>query len=945
MDERSTRTDSGDPATRSTALPSEPGAPPPAQASEVDPLVGAQLDRYRVETRRGAGGMGVVYTAYDPALDRRVALKVLPAIEEHRRAHFEQRLQREAQALARLAHPNVVAVYDVGVAEQSVFVAMQLVDGVSADEWLESGERAPREIIAMLVAAGRGLAAAHDAGIVHRDVKPSNVLIDAKGGVCVGDFGLARAADEAPEPADDTSLLDVQLTRAGAVMGTPPYMAPEQHRGEPATPRSDQFSFCLMAWKALFGKHPFVAGRWDAAVATRAMAADAIVEPPRRRGRWIDARVVRALRRGLRHDPAARWPSMDALVAAIEPRSYKAWWWGGGTLVAGMAATAVVASYLAPSAAPSACSEPRAAWGPFARVAVHGGVAASGRPQAPATFARLSHALDQRTGTWLVALDGACRARGEQTQELFDRRMLCLDRRNDETRALIEQLSQPLDGETLDKAVAAVGKLGSVADCADGEALLGVQAPPHNAHAIELERRLDRATALDTLGKYQEGLALVTPIVAEARGLHYLGASADALYETARMQDGLGRYPEAESAAYDAIAEAGRAGDDVLAARAMLLQVFITNDEEGKPDVATALARAAEGLVARVGRPEITASLAYYRGGILYAQGKLAEAHDQLEHALAINSVLPGDRLAAARTLNTLSLVDGDNGHVREALASQQQAIAIYRDELGPEHPDTLTMVTNLGMIETRLGDDEHAREHYHQAIDAIERVFGRDHAQLVAPLSDLASLEADEGNLELALSLEQRAQAITVAAFGADNPRMAWILDNLGEDLRRLGRLDEAEATQRRALALASKLFGADHPDSAYAQDDLGKVLRDRGKLTEARTLIEAGLALREKALGADNEAVGWSLESLASVLAAQGDCTTALGHARRAVKILETKLGAEHKDLIAGLRVIAQCASRAEAVPALERALAIAKSAHADPKIAAELQRALSH
>ncbi len=940
MDERSTRTDSGDPGSRSTALPSEPNPPPPE--SEVDALVGERLDRYRVEARRGAGGMGVVYTAYDPALDRRVALKVLPVIEEHRREHFEQRLRREAQALARLAHPNVVAVYDVGVAEQSVFVAMQLVDGVSADVWLESAARTPRELVEMLVAAGRGLAAAHDAGIVHRDVKPSNVLIDAKGAVCVGDFGLARSSDEAEPTSDDGSLLDVELTRAGAAPGTPPFMAPEQHRGEPATPRSDQFSFCVMAWKALFGRHPFCAGSWHAGEAKHAMALDAVIEPPHRRG--IAARVVRALRRGLRHDPDARWPSMHELVAAIAPRSYAAWWWGAGALVVGMTLAATATAYLAPTSGPPPCGDAQPAWGPFASIAVRTSVAATGRPNAGDAFARLAHALDQRTGEWLKAHDDACHQRDEQTAELFARRMLCLDRRNNETGALVDQLSRPLDGDTLDKSVAAVGKLGPIADCADGEALLGRQAPPHTPQAADLERRLDDASALDTLGKYDQGLAIVQPLVAEARDLHYTAAAAEALHETARMLDGLGKYPEAEAAAYDAITEAGRAGDDVLAARAMLLQVYITNDEEGHPDVASALARAAEGLIARVNHPQITGTLHFYRGNILYQQGKLADAREQLHQALAIFRTTTSTRLEEARVLNTLSLVDGDGGNVRDALASAQQALAIYRDELGPEHPDTFTILTNLGMIETRLGDDDHARAHYHQAIDGLERVFGRDHGQLVAPLSDLASLEADAGHLEVALPLEQRAQAITETAFGAENPRMAWILDNLGEMRRRLGRLDEAETTQRRALALAQKLFGADHPDTAYGLDDLGKVLRDRGKLTEARTSIEAGLALREKSLGADNEAVGWSLESLASVLEAQGNCAGAIPRARRAVTILEAKLGAEHRDLITGLLVIGRCAPHAEALAALQRAQAIANAGPVDPKLATDVKAALA-
>src|SRR5262245_31929610 len=299
-------------------------------------LVGKSLDRYRVSARLGAGGMGVVYAALDPALDRRVALKVLPPLAEDRGVHLEARLRREAQALARLDHPNVLRVYDVGVAEHSLFVAMQLVDGTTLAEYLEAEEPPPRRILELFAAAGRGIAAAHDAGIVHRDVKPSNILVDRAGRGYVGGFGLAGGAGEldsidgrvpvvrAPAPAtasgsgagsgagsgsakSDSNLLDESMTREGSVLGTPLYMSPEQHQGAPATTRSDQFSFCVSLWQALFGQHPFVDGRWVMASAIDAMARDAVREPP---GRGVPARAVRALRRGMRHDPEARWPSM-----------------------------------------------------------------------------------------------------------------------------------------------------------------------------------------------------------------------------------------------------------------------------------------------------------------------------------------------------------------------------------------------------------------------------------------------------------------------------------------------------------------------------------------------------------------------------------------------------------------------------------------------------------
>ena len=261
-----------------------------APTTGVDALIGTSIGRYRVIARVGAGGMGVVYRALDPALDRTVALKVLPPLDEVRRGQLEERLRREAQALARLNHENVVAVYDVGIAETSLFVAMQFVDGTTLDDHLAANRLSPRKLLALFVAAGRGLAAAHVAGIIHRDVKPSNLLVDCQGHVYVGDFGLARGATDVERPSESgDDLLVSDMTRVGAVIGTPLFMAPEQHRGESATERADQFSFCVSLWFELFGRHPFVAGAWTREAALAAMEANRIVEPRRVAG--VPARV------------------------------------------------------------------------------------------------------------------------------------------------------------------------------------------------------------------------------------------------------------------------------------------------------------------------------------------------------------------------------------------------------------------------------------------------------------------------------------------------------------------------------------------------------------------------------------------------------------------------------------------------------------------------------
>ncbi|HUH01133.1 MAG TPA: serine/threonine-protein kinase, partial [Kofleriaceae bacterium] len=219
---------------------------------------GTYLGKFRVIAPLGAGGMGVVYEAEDEVLDRRVAVKLMRP--EVANSAGTERLLREARAAARLSHPNVVPVYEVGASPHGPFIAMERIDGPSLRAWIAEAPRSWRETLEAFCDAGRGLAAAHAAGLVHRDFKPDNAFIGSDGRVRVGDFGLVAAVGAAGaagggEPA--RTLEPDTLQRAGSASGTPLYMAPEQHRGESADARGDQFSFCLALYEALYGQHPF----------------------------------------------------------------------------------------------------------------------------------------------------------------------------------------------------------------------------------------------------------------------------------------------------------------------------------------------------------------------------------------------------------------------------------------------------------------------------------------------------------------------------------------------------------------------------------------------------------------------------------------------------------------------------------------------------------------
>ncbi|MGH1346740.1 MAG: protein kinase domain-containing protein [Nannocystales bacterium] len=290
-----------------------------------DSLFGAspqpvRVGRYLIVDQLGAGGLGIVYGAYDPKLDRRVALKLLHP-ERSPLPDTVPRMEREAQSMARLAHPNVVAVHDTGTHAGGVFIAMECIDGLPLNEWAAQTRPDWRSIRDVLCQAGRGLAAAHAVGLVHRDFKPSNVLVTPSGKAKVLDFGLSRTASEAPaeavltEPSRSEPPLEPgpgSLTEAGTVMGTPAFMSPEQFTGH-ADARSDQWSYCVSAWQCFYGKRPFPSREPRALLASIREGT-----PPQPPNSSLPGWLVRALHRGLRPNAAQRFESMDALLWALD---------------------------------------------------------------------------------------------------------------------------------------------------------------------------------------------------------------------------------------------------------------------------------------------------------------------------------------------------------------------------------------------------------------------------------------------------------------------------------------------------------------------------------------------------------------------------------------------------------------------------------------------------
>ncbi len=282
-----------------------------------------RINRYAVLRKLGEGGMGIVFSAYDEELDRRVAIKLLLTADQPG-THGRTRMMREAQAMAKLSHPNVVQVYDVGVFENQIFLAMEFVKGQDLETWSEQGHHSWQSILEMHLQAARGLAAAHAVGLVHRDYKPENVLVGNDGRARVLDFGLARATRELDDPSPSSSIvgavsltrtseLETELTIAGTVMGTPAYMSPEQHTGAPTDARSDQFSFCVALYKTLYQQSPFDG---DTLTELAMNVCEGELKPPPKDSQ-VPAWLFDVLKKGMATDPDERYPSMDTLIAAL----------------------------------------------------------------------------------------------------------------------------------------------------------------------------------------------------------------------------------------------------------------------------------------------------------------------------------------------------------------------------------------------------------------------------------------------------------------------------------------------------------------------------------------------------------------------------------------------------------------------------------------------------
>ena len=778
-----------DPALDAT-LPSPGNTPVSARfsADETGLKPGARVGRYVVGDRLGAGGMGVVFQARDPDLDRELAIKIV--LPQASGARAQERLLAEARAMAKLRHPAVVPVFDVGTTDHGVYVVMPLVAGGTLHDWLRAERRPWRAVLDKFLGAGRGLAAAHAAGLVHRDFKPRNVLLGEAGEALVADFGLA--AETIPPPEDGAPGRSPQAT---SVAGTHGYMAPEQARGEALDARADQYSFCVSLWEGLHGERPD-----DAETRTRGAlpvlpASRGIPSIPADR-RGAPAWLLAAVARGFSPTAERRWPSMTALLAHLEARLRRprriAIGVGTIALVGGVAAVALVPS----GDATPGCDDPRARltgiWDASTRRRVEAAFAASKVAFADQTLARVLPALDGYAERWRTMHVAACTATHvERTQsaDLLDRRMVCLDRRLGALGALAGAWSRDVSPTVVRRATDAVTALPSLGDCADTERLLAARPLPADlrtrARIAELERELDAVAALHWTDVGAPQLARARSAVAAARATEHLPLVARALEVAIVAERDAGE--AVEPLLRELTRVAAETQDDHRAASAWADLLSELSERGSHFTEARALEPVAEAALVRAGSPP---QLVFR-----FRMNAAARAITVGEHETALEQARLA--LAAAPTARA------------RALANSLMA-KVVRAKDGP--------------AAARASATASLREH--------ETVYGPDHPSTADAALLLAQIEADAGNLHDAERLTRRALTTQLRDAGTDSYDLALTQRTLGGILTDLGRYADARAAVEAAVAILEKL---DHERSlALLAETIG--LRARCSLAEGR-------------------------------------------------------------------------------------------------------------
>ena len=960
------------------------------------PELPTRIGRFAVLHALGAGGMGLVCAAYDAELDRKVAIKLLRPNKAHsgRSTLGQARLLREAQAMARLAHPNVVTVHEVGTFGDQVFIAMEFIAGMTLKRWLRRARRSWQEVVPVFVQAGRGLAAAHAAGLIHRDFKPDNVMVseDRAGRVDrvrVFDFGVVQETREAafrqsstnltfrtPHPdqldtnssgarsverssersserlsdeflrsgeevtrsvrlgrvrsrslppqsepprvpglADSDSVHGEEddstsnLTAAGALVGTPPYMAPEQY-DQVADARSDQFSFCAALYEAVYRKRPFTGE--SPSKLREAKRAGAIRRPPRQHSvpKWLHRIIVR----GMAPDPARRYSSMEALLADLErDHSRKpALLIAAAILV--LSATlgwALVGSREDPCA--GAAASLAEVWNPELRERIHTAFRVSARPYAEASWSAVDASLAAYAETWTLQRISLCQAaRDPLPGPQLDARSLCLEHRRHELGALVELLTHA-DGAVVDHAVQAAAQLQPVAACHDIEALLARAAPPPPpalaSGAALVDQHLAEVQAREQTGQISEGVELATAAVSDARALGHAPLVAEALYWQGLLRSRMSASRMGEAELREAVMLGEESRNDQVVAWALTELVRVVGVDQERHPEGVLYAELAQAALRRIGDDAGETVRLGYLGHLLEARGDLPTAYLVYTRALELaRKTYPEEHPQVATALDDLAGMQLRRGDYAAAEANYTAVLEIREASQGSGHPQVAEALGHLGRAAVEQGEHARARGLFEQALEICDSMQVCSPGDRAEALINLGRVEQKDGHLGLAETYHEEALALSERLYGREHARVAGLLITLGELSTAQSRHDEAASHYQRAFEIQRGLYEEDNPALIAIHEHLGRLALARGRLGEARAEFVKVVEIHDKNDSFEDHALAGTLVELGRLAVADRRWPDAIAVVSRARQIYRRLLEEDHVDVVRATHLLAR-------------------------------------
>ncbi|MFC1609668.1 tetratricopeptide repeat protein [Myxococcota bacterium] len=823
-------------------------------------------NRYVLTKQIGMGGMGVVYAAYDVLLDRQVALKLLRAApgDALRSASGRARLTQEARALARLTHANVVRVYDAGWMDARFFVAMELVEGQSLGAWLAETAGDWRSIRDVFVQAGQGLAAAHAAGLVHRDFKPDNVVVGTDGQVRVMDFGLvALVRTLEPEPVSEPGETPAPQHERKVLVGTPAYMAPEQAAGEPTDAQADQYSFCVALHEALLGERPKRTNsqeeRAPPAFETPRLPSSGIKAPG-----WI---LKKVLTRGLQTNPERRFPSMAALLAQLsyDPRTRVRRWSSVVAVVVVLLGVAFGYEHAQRQRA-GACAQAvqglAGVWNPQKSKLVQEAFVATGAPYATTSWQTVDRVLSGHVEKWRAQRGDLCQSSdtlfGGYSTTGSEMRLHCLECRKSELEALVA-VFEKADGGVVEHAAQAVANLTPVHRCS------GLESPnlpnqwPDDPEVQSALRRLsdEKAAVLAMLhaGQGVTAIPRAEALVAKTRGVEYQPILADVLLLAGKCHLAAGAYTKAEETFWEAVGAAEQAGHDETRIRALLGLATIRGNVKRRVGEAVLLTRLARATMGRMGagvEPEVKGELADLMAQLAFYEGRPATARAHAEEALRFTKPVLGSEAPKVWWLQSLlAWILKDLGQFDEALRLAQQSLARRTEALGDSHPEVGKGLYNLAGVYLDRRESGLAVSALMEARDIASVSMGPDHLLSLRFSAALAEAFHQDGQTEMASKEISRVLPVLRKVAGLDNPRVAELMAVEGKVLLSEGRIRHAAKVLEECLMTMEKNVGKDHPWLAGPLIDLGEAHRREGMSGTAIKVLERAMELLNRAEG----------------------------------------------------------------------------------------------